>query len=160
MSNSVNTGDTEEPLLHSVLEAAMARLREVLYEVSRDGFPGLRARHYRLLSFIPDGGVRVSDISDVSGLTKQALAQTLALVRDQGCVDVVDDPADRRARLVVLTDRGREALAAVRVRTAALELQWAQQVGARRYAVARSVLSEIAGGVDSPEPAPRDPGAP
>jgi DNA-binding MarR family transcriptional regulator len=150
LSNVVNLSPgpsgSPEALLQTLLESALAQLRPALYGLSDELYPGFRARHYRLLSFIPQAGVRVSDIADSSGLSKQALAQALALVRIQGCVDVIDDPGDRRARLVVLTDRGREALQAVRERTTQTEKQWAARVGAERYAIARAVLAEIAGG--------------
>ncbi|MCU1689798.1 MAG: MarR family protein [Pseudonocardiales bacterium] len=145
MSNLVKPSDgAPEPLLQTLLESALAQLRPILYALSDEAYPGLRSRHYRLLSFIPDSGVRVSAIADRSGLTKQALAQALALVRERGCVEVVPDPGDRRARLVVLTDRGRAALLAVRERTSQIEQQWAERIGTGRYAVARAVLTEIA----------------
>lgn len=137
--------EAPESLLQTLLESALTQLRPALYGLSDERYPGFRARHYRLLSFIPQAGVRVSDIVDSSGLSKQALAQALALVRDGGCVDVIDDPIDRRARLVVLTDRGRAALRDVREATTQVEREWIARIGAERYTIARSVLAEIAG---------------
>ena len=39
-----------------VLERMMSRLRGELYDLSDRRFPGLRARHYRLLSRLPAEG--------------------------------------------------------------------------------------------------------
>ena len=124
----------------------MVRLRSDLYALSDDQFPGLRARHYRLLSFLPPEGQRLSRMATASGLTKQALAQTLGPLEAGGYVEVVPDPHDRRARIVRLTDRGRSVNAAVRERLAEVEQEWADQVGPERWAGARAVLTELATG--------------
>src|SRR3712207_6144429 len=107
----------------------MSRVRDDLYALSEARFPGLRMRHYRLLSLLPPEGERLSRMTVDSGLTKQALAQALAPLEAGGYVEVVPDPGDRRARLVRLTDRGRAVNDAVRDRLAAVERNWAQQVG-------------------------------
>ena len=130
----------------ALLEKAMLRLRSDLYELSDARFPGLRTRHYRLLAFLPPDGERLSRMATVSGLTKQALAQALAPLEAGGYVDVVPDPHDRRARLVRLTERGRVVNAAVRERLGSVEEEWADRVGAERYATARTVLAELAAG--------------
>ncbi|SNS77953.1 transcriptional regulator, MarR family [Geodermatophilus saharensis] len=122
----------------------MSRVRDDLYALSEARFPGLRMRHYRLLSLLPPEGERLSRMTVDSGLTKQALAQALAPLEAGGYVEVVPDPGDRRARLVRLTDRGREVNDAARDRLAAVEQDWAQRVGPERYAVARGVLADLA----------------
>ncbi|WP_456872073.1 MarR family winged helix-turn-helix transcriptional regulator [Geodermatophilus sp. SYSU D00766] len=122
----------------------MSRVRDELYALSEERFPGLRMRHYRLLALLPPEGERLSRMTVDSGLTKQALAQALAPLEAGGYVEVVPDPGDRRARLVRLTDRGRAVDDAARDRLAAVERDWAGRVGAERYAVARGVLADLA----------------
>ncbi len=121
----------------------MLQLRGELYALSDARFPGLRARHYRLLSFLPPAGERVSRLTEHSGLTKQALAQALAPLEAGGYAEVVPDPHDRRARLVRLTPLGEQVNAAVRARLAGVERQWAAEVGPDRYALARDVLTDL-----------------
>ena len=123
----------------------MRQLRTGLYELSDTRFPGLRARHYRLLSFIPDDGIRLARVVEQSGLTKQALAQAMAPLEAGGYLDVTPDPDDRRARIVRRSDRGRQVLAAVRSMQAHYEREWAERVGADRWARARDVLEELFG---------------
>jgi DNA-binding MarR family transcriptional regulator len=139
----------ERPVLVSVLlERAMTRIRDDLYALSDERFPGLRMRHYRLLAMLPPDGERLSRLAAHSGLTKQALAQALAPLEAGGYVEVLPDPSDGRARLVRRTDRGREADDAVRGRLDGVEQEWARRVGEERYAVARAVLADLA-----PDPA-------
>ena len=133
-------------LLPQIFEVAMRQLRSGLYELSDTRFPGLRTRHYRLLSYIPDDGIRLARVVERSGLTKQALAQAMAPLEDGGYLSVRADPDDRRARIVRRTDRGREVLAAVLGMQTGYERQWAERVGAERWARTRDVLDELFGG--------------
>ncbi|NEM07580.1 MarR family winged helix-turn-helix transcriptional regulator [Geodermatophilus normandii] len=151
MSDPVN-GDRPVPVT-VLLEQAMTWIRDDLYALSDARFPGLRMRHYRLLAMLPHDGERLSRLAAHSGLTKQALAQALAPLEAGGYVEVLPDPSDGRARLVRLTDRGREAEEAVRGRLDAVERDWARRVGEDRYAVARAVLADLAPGpAGSPAP--------
>jgi DNA-binding MarR family transcriptional regulator len=142
LSDSVN--GVPDPIVVVLLEHAMRRVRAELYALSDASFPGLRMRHYRLLSFVPAEGERLSRMTTDSGLTKQALAQALAPLQAGGYVEVVPDPSDRRARLVRLTDRGRLVNETVRRRLSAVEREWALRVGEDRYAVTRGVLADLA----------------
>jgi DNA-binding MarR family transcriptional regulator len=130
----------------SLFELAMKRVRDELYALSDARYPGLRSRHYRMLALLPADGERVSRLTEHSGLTKQALAQALAPLEAGGYVEIVPDPSDRRARLVRVSPLGREVNAAVRARLAGVEREWAARVGAERWAAARAVLADLAGG--------------
>jgi DNA-binding MarR family transcriptional regulator len=138
-----NTVNGIAPILPTLFEGALRELREGLYRLSDTRFPGLRTRHYRLLGFIPESGIRPARMVELSGLTKQALAQALQPLEDGGYVDVVPDPDDRRARVVRLSDRGREVIAALLDMQAGYERAWAQRVGAARWAGVREVLTEL-----------------
>jgi DNA-binding MarR family transcriptional regulator len=142
LTKSVNRSS---PLLPQLFEGALHELRAGLYELSDARFAGLRVRHYRLLSFVPDDGIRLTRVAEASGLTKQALAQALTPLESGGYLDVVPDPEDGRARIVRRTERGREVIAAVRTMQAAYERTWAARVGDERWAAARDVLAELFG---------------
>jgi DNA-binding MarR family transcriptional regulator len=131
------------PILPTLFEGALRELREGLYRLSDTRFLGLRTRHYRLLGFVPDDGIRPARMVELSGLTKQALAQALEPLQDGGYVDVGADPGDRRARIVRLTDRGAEVIAALREMQAGYERTWADRVGAERWNATRDVLQEL-----------------
>lgn len=136
-------GAPPEPLVITLLESRMHELRSVLYRLSEREFPGLKARHYRLLSFVPPGGERLTRMGADAGLTKQALAQALAPLEAGGYVEVVADPSDGRARIVRLTDLGRRANETVRETLAEAERHWAERVGTDRWATARAVLADL-----------------
>jgi DNA-binding MarR family transcriptional regulator len=141
LTNGVN--GISRVVLPNVFEGALRQFRAGLYGLSDARFPGLRARHYRLLSFIPDDGVRLSRVAEASGLTKQALAQALAPLEAGGYLEVGPDPADRRARIVRRTERGHDVVDAVLALQQTFEERWAAEVGAQRWAAAREVLEDL-----------------
>ncbi len=81
-------------MLAALFETALRSLREGLHELSDTRFPGLRTRHYRLLGFIPDNGIRPARMVETSGLSKQALFQALTPLEAGGYVDISPDPDD------------------------------------------------------------------
>jgi DNA-binding MarR family transcriptional regulator len=141
LTNGVN--GIARVVLPNVFEGAMRQFRAALYELSAARYPGLRTRHYRLVTFVPDDGIRLTRVAEQSGLTKQALAQALAPLEAGGYLDVVPDPADRRARIVRRTARGHEVVEAVLALQETFEQSWAAQVGEDRWAAAREVLVEL-----------------
>lgn len=126
-----------------LFEIALRRLREGLQLLSDTRFPGLRTRHYRLLGLIPADGIRPARMAELSGLSKQALFQALAPLEEGRYVVVALDPDDRRARIVRLSDRGHEVIAALEEVQARYEQAWAAEVGAERWATTREVLVQL-----------------
>jgi DNA-binding MarR family transcriptional regulator len=82
-------------------------------------------------------------VATQSGLTKQALAQALVPLEAGGYLEVLPDPADRRARIVRRTDRGHDVVDAVLELQRGYEQQWAARVGEDRWNAAREVLTEL-----------------
>jgi DNA-binding MarR family transcriptional regulator len=142
LTNAVNGGSA---ILPSLFETALRSLREGLAELSASRFPGLRTRHYRLLTFIPDAGIRPARMVELTGLSKQALFQALAPLEAGHYVVVAPDPDDRRARVVRLSDRGHEVIAALQEMQARYEHAWAAEVGAEQWAATREVLVRLFG---------------
>ena len=140
MTDGVNG---ESVILPRLFELALSSLREGVHELSETRFPGLRTRHYRLLGFIPVDGIRPARMAEISGLSKQALFQALAPLETGRYVVVDPDPHDRRARVVRLSDRGHDVVAALRDVQARFEQTWAAEVGAERWAATREVLVRL-----------------
>lgn len=88
---------------------------------------GLTSARWQVVGVVDHGPTTVAQVAKLMGLTRQSVQQTAdALVRD-GMVEFRDNPRHRRARHLVLTERGRAALRAVEQRQAA----WANAIGER-----------------------------
>lgn len=59
-----------------------------------------------VIPFIAAQGTRQSDIAKAMGLTKQAVQQLVDDLEREGVVMRVPDPADRRGKLVVFSEKG------------------------------------------------------
>lgn len=105
----------------------------------------LRGSHGRLLSLIPESGIRPSEIAADAWITKQAVGTRLREMEELGWVTIGPDPADGRAVLVKRTAAGTRVRRGARRAIATLEDEWAQAVGPHRYATFRSVLDELGG---------------
>src|SRR5215213_7676799 len=99
------------PLLGQLKELGMDELHRRLHE---RGYAEIRPGHGCVFRFIDDDGTRLTELAERSGLTKQAVGEVVADLEELGYVERVPDPADRRAKTIVLTRRGRDALAAGR----------------------------------------------
>lgn len=137
-------------LLGLLLHRTMLRLRAEAGALLDEGGgfavsgPGrVTAAHFRLLDRLPPDGARVSDLAAALGITKQALGQLAQQLADRGYVETIDDPRDRRARLVRSTPQGISTVRRAREVMACVERRWRAEVGADRYAVFRAVLGEL-----------------
>jgi DNA-binding MarR family transcriptional regulator len=88
---------------------------------------GLTSARWQVLGVIDHAPATVAQVARTMGLTRQTVRQTAdALVRER-LVELVDNPAHRRARLMTLTETGRTALRYVEERQAG----WANAVAER-----------------------------
>lgn len=124
----------------------MGRLmRQIRDTFAVEEWEGLRQSHFRLLHEVPAEGLRVTDLAERLGMTKQAVGQFVTALTESGHVVVRADPDDARSRIVKLTARGQRTSAAVTERILRLEQDWAAHVGVQRYRQFRAVLEELAG---------------
>ncbi len=130
--------------LVALLESVKEDLLEEMYRrVTAAGYPGLRPSHGCVFRYLSVDGSRLSELAEKSGMTKQAFGEHVANVEALGYVTRVADPADGRAKLVVPTPQGREALILGRQVFADLEREWAEAIGAERVTGLRETLEEI-----------------
>ena len=106
------------------------------------GFPQ-KPSHSAVFSQIKPEGSRLTDLARGANITPQAMGE---LVDELEAMDYVvrrPDPTDRRAKLVVLTDKGRACIEAGRVTIEAIEEQLTEMLGERGHQTLRSLLSRL-----------------
>jgi DNA-binding MarR family transcriptional regulator len=84
--------------------------REVFRRTGEAGFDDLRPRHGAVLAYLDEDGLRLADLARTSGRNKQTIAASVDELERLGNIRRVEDPADRRAKLIVPTDRGRQRM--------------------------------------------------
>jgi DNA-binding MarR family transcriptional regulator len=127
-------------LLDAGLEAMLAEFRT---ELEKTEFTDVRPTHGCVFRFVRDEGMRPSRLAELANMTKQSVGEIVADLADRGYVERLPDPADRRAKLICLTDKGRRAQRTGFRLIAEVERRWVERYGAERIAALRDVLEEI-----------------
>jgi DNA-binding MarR family transcriptional regulator len=127
-------------LLDHVKEMAVAELHDRLAD---EGFSDIRPGHGCVFRFIEPGGSRLTDLAERAGLTKQAVGEVVSDLERLGHVERRSCPDDGRAKIIHLTDSGREAVAAAERIFADIERHWAEEVGERRMQSLRATLAAL-----------------
>ncbi|MBV9786705.1 MAG: winged helix-turn-helix transcriptional regulator [Chloroflexi bacterium] len=113
----------------------------------------LSSARWQVLGVVEHGPIPVAHVARIMGLTRQSVQQTADGLAADGLIVYSDNPHHRRAKLMTLTTKGREALDYVQERHA----EWANQLGATHtledLQTAVQVLRQIRESLDpSPEP--------
>jgi DNA-binding MarR family transcriptional regulator len=153
MSIPKNTPTAELPLPGLLEIAAEAMFADFRGELVAAGYGDIRPTHGCVFRFVHEDGMRLTDLATAAGMTKQSLGEIVDDLADRGYVERLPDPADRRAKLIHLTERGEEAQAIGLRLFAKIEKRWGERYGADRFAALRLLLEEIAA-AESPEAVP------
>lgn len=119
-------------------------LDELFARLAGDGFDDLRPAHSPVFQHLERGGTRIGVLAARAQMTNQSMGYLVDALEARGYVERRPDPADRRAALVVITDRGREQIAAARRHIADIEREWEQRIGAQRMTSMREGLETLA----------------
>src|SRR5215204_3402862 len=88
------------------------------------GFVDFTPAQARVFQRIAPRGSRLTDLAAQAGITKQSAGFLVDQLERSGYVERVPDPADRRARLVRVAERGVRSVEASRGIVARVEGEW------------------------------------
>ncbi|WP_454851214.1 MarR family winged helix-turn-helix transcriptional regulator [Promicromonospora soli] len=102
-------------------------------------------RGYQLLTAVVHGGLpSQAALASMLGIDRTVMTYLLDAFEDCGLVERQLDPADRRARRIVATDKGQEVLAAMEARVAAAEEELLAGLEPGQRAMLRELLERAA----------------
>ena len=113
----------------------LARVRAAGYEVT--------PAQGRIFARIGPSGTRLSDLAAQAQVTKATAGFIVDQLERSGLVTRVPDPADGRARLVTITDKGHNAVRLAAEEVAAVEEEWTAHLGVRRMRQLRQALTQL-----------------
>ncbi|QSQ25988.1 MarR family transcriptional regulator [Pyxidicoccus parkwayensis] len=85
---------------------------------------GLSSARWQVLGVVDHEPAPVANVARTMGLARQSVQQTADALERDGFIEYRENPHHRRAKLIALTEQGREALRKVEARQAA----WANQL--------------------------------
>ncbi|MFI6174237.1 MarR family winged helix-turn-helix transcriptional regulator [Nonomuraea sp. NPDC051191] len=117
---------------------------ELFAKLAEQGHPGLRPRHGAVLAYLDEEGSRATDLAAQSGQHKQVIGTLVDELVALGYVERQPDPADRRAKLIVPTEKALDHMTRSDAIIAEMEAAHAQAVGEQAYAEFKRVFKLVA----------------
>lgn len=106
------------------------------------GFPQ-KPSHSAVFAQIGQEGSRLTELARGANVTPQAMGELVDELEELGYVERRPDPTDRRAKLIVLTPRGNECIAAGIATIEGIEERIDQILGPRGHAQLRRLLNAL-----------------
>jgi DNA-binding MarR family transcriptional regulator len=131
-------------LTAALLVAAGSLVDDIHNGVVAHGYTDVRPTHGFVFSRLSPNGATVTELAEHLGFTRQAASQIVDELERKRYVERRPHPHDARARLVVLTDRGRRCTAAAEASAAEAVLPWEEILGERRLLKLRDELARLA----------------
>jgi DNA-binding MarR family transcriptional regulator len=127
----------------ALLGRAYSRLGfQIVDGVVGAGFPQ-KPRHSAVFAQIRPEGSRLTDLARGANMTPQSMGEIVDELEELGYVERRPDPGDRRAKLVTLTARGRECVAAGEQTIRGLESEIDDVLGEAAHAELRRMLERL-----------------
>ena len=123
----------------------LSRLLSALSEHrwARDGHPDMRSAHVQVLRNLDPAGTRSTVLAQRAQVTKQTMSRLVKELAVSGYVSLSPDPADSRASLVRLTERGTAFLTYLAGTLADFERAIGQIVGPERLIEFAATTKEL-----------------
>ncbi len=106
------------------------------------GYPQ-KPKHSAVFAQIHPAGTRLSDLARGANMTPQAMGELVDELEELGYVTREPDPTDRRAKLITLTDLGRDCVEAGKRTIVDLESRLTEVLGERGHRTLRSLLTKL-----------------
>lgn len=138
-----------KPLIALVDRLNRAMQADMVQTGHRRGHPELKPAHNSVFATLSaEHGSRAADMAFRAGITRQSMGEVIRDLVDLGIVEMLPDPDDRRAKLVVYTEHGRRVAGDGYEHIVELERRFAAEFGEREYEVVRDFLARAVGLLD------------
>ena len=135
-------GEATTTLLRTAYNAMSAAIYR---HVEQAAGAGLRPAHGNAQEMLAvEDGLRLTDIAAHAGMTTQSMGELVDDLVTKGYLRRQEDPADRRAKRIYLTGKGRQAADAGHAATRTAEQQLQAALGPLQYRQLRRNLAAIA----------------
>jgi DNA-binding MarR family transcriptional regulator len=128
-------------LLNVALDEFTAEFQK---RVAASEYSDIRVTHGCVFGNIdPEGGTRLTELAERACMTKQSVGEVASDLEQRGYLERVPDPADGRAKIIQLTERGRAAYEVGRGLIDDLEREWGERYGEEPIAALREALELV-----------------
>lgn len=135
---------SQEPDIGILAARMLHRFQRTMFDrLADEDFGDLRPQHGAVLAHLDEEGSRAVDLSQRSGAHKQVVSKLLEELEQLGYVARQPDPADRRAKLIVPTERGRRQMRRSDEIAADIEADFRELIGSDRFTALKADLQSL-----------------
>jgi len=117
--------------------------RQVFSALRRAGYDDFTIAQARVFQRIAAEGSRLTELAEQAQITKQSAGFLVDALEKAGYVERTPDPADARARLVLVAPRGAALVSRSAEIVAQVEAQWETHLGAQGWSDLRHLLARL-----------------
>jgi len=107
------------------------------------GFDDWTLTQCRVFQRIAADGSRLTDLADQAQMSKQSAGVLVDQLERLGYVRRIPDPADGRARLIVMEHRGRQAVEVAKATLDEILSEWKAYLGTRNFTLLQQILDQL-----------------
>ena len=134
------------PLIGALLRVPFETVRDrMLAGLHERGFTDLVAAHMDVFQYPGPENQRPLELATKTRMTKQALNYLLGQLQQLGYLTRETDDSDQRSKRIRLSAKGHAAIKAIRDIVEAIETDWEQQLGPRKFGQLRDLLTQLYG---------------
>lgn len=139
-----SSDETHPPLLGVLLATPFRAIDERVHEaLQAAGYTDVRPAHHVIFRLTGAHGTRLSDLVHGAAMTKQSVNYLVDHLEAAGYIERVPDPTDRRAKLLQLTERGRDVERVARRAIQTLQTEWAAELGESDFETLLTLLRRL-----------------
>jgi DNA-binding MarR family transcriptional regulator len=146
MPDDMQPSPRREDLLELLFKAADGLVADLTERMQAAGYGDVRGAHGCVFGNITPEGMRLTELAEHAGMTKQAVGEAVSDLEALGYAERLPDPADGRAKIIRLTEHGSDAQRAGFGLIAEIEREWADRFGADRVDAMRALLLDLVPG--------------
>ncbi|MET9488991.1 MarR family winged helix-turn-helix transcriptional regulator [Nocardia sp. NPDC006630] len=113
-----------QPLIALLRGISAAIVSELIVTLHAAGYPDITAAHHPVFYNLDLDGTRLTALAARAGITHQSMGELVTGLIGLGYLARQPDPADGRARLIVLTSKGQGAVRTARKAVADIDQAW------------------------------------
>jgi DNA-binding MarR family transcriptional regulator len=133
---------TAQPTLRNLLMSRHEWLYDRAFAAAADyGYGDVTPAMARLFVQVARGPLSISELARRLAISRQSVHETVSTACDLGLVELADDPANRRVRIVRFTESGKRMSHTVLTVDRRMERELAARIGARNVAALKRLLS-------------------
>jgi len=117
-------------------------VEQIHIDIAQAGFPEVRIAHGPVFVYIGNGA-RLTELAERANMTKQSMSYLVEYLEEHGYVERTNDETDKRAKIFILTDKGRQVNAVADKSIKKFESDCKKKLGNEKFKLLLSLLKEL-----------------